>query len=160
MKTKLSILFICVVFSGYSQTEILKRSISSGGVITEIGNLKLMYSIGENAIQEREVGNLQLSEGFINSVPVGVVLGTEDFLELTGITAYPNPTVDYVNLKFKAVSEYEILLFDVLGKQLTSYKTTSTYFQIDMIPFSNGVYFINIKDNINKQFKVFRILKK
>lgn len=160
MKTKLSILFICVMFCGYSQTEILKSSISSGGAVTEVGNLKLIYSIGENTVQESEVGALQLSEGFINSVPVGVVLGTEDFLELTGVTVYPNPTVDYINLKFKAVSEYEILLFDVLGKQLTSYKTTSTYFQIDMNAFSNGVYFINIKDNVNKQFKVYRILKK
>jgi len=159
MKTKLTILFICVMFCGYSQTEILKSSISSGGAVTEVGNLKLIYSIGENAIQENETGTLQLSEGFINSVPIGVVLGTEDFLELTGISMYPNPTIDYINLQFKAISEYEMLLFDVLGKQLGTYKTAISHFKIDMRHLSNGVYFINIKDNINKQFKVFRIIK-
>jgi len=159
MKTKLTILFICVTLSGYSQTELLKSSISNGGANTEVGTIKLIYSIGENAIQETEVGALQLSEGFINSVPVGVVLGTEDFLELTGITAYPNPTVDYINLEFKELSNYDIMIFDMVGKQLGTYKTATSHFKIDMNSYSNGVYFINIKDNVNKQFKVFRIIK-
>ncbi len=160
MKTKLTILFISVIFFGYSQTEILKSSISCGGVTTAVGNLKLIYSIGENAIQERVVGSLQLSEGFLNPIPIGVVLGTDDFLELEGIRVYPNPTVDYVNLKFDSVSDYEIALFDIVGKQLASYKSNNIDFKIDMNPFTSGVYFINIKDTINKQFKVFRILKK
>ena len=160
MKTKLTILFICVMFFGYAQTEILKSSISSGGAVTEVGNLKLIYSIGENAIQENETGTLQLSEGFISAIPVGVVLGTEDFLALTGISIYPNPTTDFVNLQFKSVSDYEIILFDMVGKQLASYKSANIDFKIDMTSFSNGAYFINIKDNVNKQFKVYRILKK
>ena len=159
MKTKLIIVVVFASLCGYSQTEILKSSISSGGDNVEVGNLKLIYTIGENAIQENESGTLQLSEGFLSPIPVGVVLGTEDFLELTGITAYPNPTTDFVNLRFSELSDYEIKLFDVSGRQLSEFKTSQTNFKVDLKSFLNGVYFMNVSDAENGKSKVFRILK-
>lgn len=53
-------------FSMVSQT-IEKFSIDSGGTSITSGNLQVLYTLGEVHVQETSVGNIQLSEGFINA---------------------------------------------------------------------------------------------
>ena len=60
---------ICILFLGYSlQSQTIEKfSIDSGGNIATNGNIQVLYTIGEVNIQETSSGNIQLSEGFINT---------------------------------------------------------------------------------------------
>ncbi len=86
-------------------------------------------------------------------------LGVNDESFLSQVKVYPNPTTDFVNLKFSLISEYQMELFDITGRKLVSQEFSSNASKIDMNSFANGVYFINIKDITNNQFKVIRIIK-
>lgn len=51
---------------GWAQT-IHKFSIDNGGASVTSGNISMLYTIGEVNVQELKVGNIAVSEGFINS---------------------------------------------------------------------------------------------
>lgn len=64
-----SIIAIVLLFMythSYSQS-IEKFSIDSGGDSTNSGSIQLLYTIGEVNVQESSVGNVTVSEGFINA---------------------------------------------------------------------------------------------
>jgi surface protein len=72
MKTELLILSIFLApFFGISQS-IEKYSIDSGGASALVGDVQVLYTIGEVNVQELAVGDIQVSEGFINPTPAAV----------------------------------------------------------------------------------------
>ena len=64
------IIFLLVSFVGMGQS-IEKFSIDSGGASVLVGDVRMLYTIGEVNVQEFSFGGLQVSEGFIN--PTGAV---------------------------------------------------------------------------------------
>ena len=82
-----------------SAQTIANFSIDNGGVSSE-NSIKILYTIGEVNIQEHSVGNIILSEGFINGNITSSTLGLEDE-DLLGqkIIVYPNPVSDIINIK-------------------------------------------------------------
>ena len=80
-------------------------------------------------------------------------------IEITDISVYPNPVVNYVNVKFDANHDQnvQISLIDITGKySRLLYKGAAgdgTYnFQIDE-NLARGIYFIELKDNQKRYFK-------
>ncbi|MDG5491224.1 hemagglutinin protein [Psychroserpens sp. SPM9] len=67
MKTIVTLaIAICCCFLNNAQT-IEKFSIDSGGASVTAAGIDMLYTIGEVNIQELSVGNVQVSEGFINA---------------------------------------------------------------------------------------------
>ena len=65
MKTKFTLtLALLVALSNWGQS-IVKSSIDSGGASVTAGNIEVLYTIGEVAVQETTAGNISISEGFI-----------------------------------------------------------------------------------------------
>ena len=64
MKT-ITIIFLFFTITINAQS-IEKFSIDSGGASTSAGGIEVLYTIGEVNVQELSVGNIQISEGFIN----------------------------------------------------------------------------------------------
>ena len=62
----ITLIVLCVVKFSAAQS-IEKFSIDSGGASTSAGNIQILYTIGEVAVQEISTSTLTLSEGFINS---------------------------------------------------------------------------------------------
>jgi len=64
---KKGIIIISILISNilFSQS-IYKSSLDSGGASTAVGNIQILYTIGEVNVQELSVGNIILSEGFIS----------------------------------------------------------------------------------------------
>lgn len=56
---------MCLISCSAFGQQLLKSSIDNGGDISTVGNVQLMYTIGESNIQEFSSGNIQVSEGFI-----------------------------------------------------------------------------------------------
>ncbi len=65
-----------------------KFSIDSGGASASAGNIQVVYTIGEVAVQESSVGRVILSEGFLNQLLI-IKIDPKIFLQgpyNTGIT--------------------------------------------------------------------------
>lgn len=63
----------------YCQT-IEKYSIDSGGATATEGNIQVLYTIGEVAVQEATAGNISISEGFIHST-LNIIINPIAFLQ-------------------------------------------------------------------------------
>ncbi len=160
MKNLTTILALLITFTGFSQTSIKKSSIDSGGAISSNGNIELIYSIGEVVVQETTLGNIWISEGFINR-DMTASLDLESYTNLEGVTVFPNPTIDYVNIHFSEAANYSITIFDYSGKQIEHIKTNQSSQQtIDMTTYSKGIYLILLKNTSTQQYKSYRTIKK
>ena len=145
---------------GFSQTSIEKSSIDSGGDKATVGTTILLYTIGEVVVQETTDGNIHISEGFI-STEVLDVLEISNYTELVGVSIYPNPTIDYVNINFSNNDTHLITLFDYSGKQLkTSQTRNEVLFSLDMQKYSSGVYLVLVQNTQKQQYKTFKLVKK
>lgn len=67
MKIKLTLLIASLLSAASYGQSIIKSSIDSGGVSASAGNIQVLYTIGEVAVQETTVGDISISEGFIHS---------------------------------------------------------------------------------------------
>ena len=160
MKTIISILALLIISLSISaQTAVKKDCISSGGNVVTNGNTKIIYTVGEFAVQENTQGTVHISEGFINP----------DLLIATGLANYsvghfdvnifPNPARDYVNVKFSKSCKYNINLYDVDGKIIHQYSSESNRQRINLGNLSNGEYMLLVKNVNNKSYKSFKLIK-
>ena len=89
-------------------------------------------------------------------------LGIKDYqISNAKISIYPNPTTDFINIQVKdnTINKLDIQLIDVYGrvvKQAVLYNEISN--GLDISTFSNGIYFIIIKNN-NNNLGTYKIIK-
>jgi endonuclease I len=99
-----------------------------------------------------------------------IKVNTEEIYDAGSVNAYiyPNPVFDEVNLKFfnTEFSEVNISVFDLMGRQLTSYElsTSGRYEEKITIPvqfLTNGIYLMKvIGKNENKYLKIYKLFIK
>jgi len=141
MKIYITILAI-ILFNFVSNAQsIASFSIDSGGLNITNSNVKILYTFGEVNVQENVVGNISLSEGFVNSNIVSETLGVDDanFLE-DQISIFPNPATEIINISSTLTIE-KVQLFDVLGKKIL---TTKEITQIQIDHLTTGVYLLKV----------------
>ncbi|MEY8847655.1 T9SS type A sorting domain-containing protein [Psychroserpens sp. XS_ASV72] len=147
MRIKILLLgFMFMNLLAESQT-IEKFSIDSGGASVSNGTMQVLFTIGEVSVQEVTVGNVTISEGFINPL-IGeptlsiVAQGLSDV-----ITIYPNPVTDilYIQSPQKLSS---IQLYDALGKLVADYKNDLGELHLGHLP--NGVYLLKVITDIHQ----------
>lgn len=153
-----SILFIMMISftRSYSQESI----VVAGGNATGAGGSS-SYSIGQVAYT-----SLPGSGGFIvQGVQQPYEINTLGNDEFTGInllmTAYPNPTVDVLNLHVvnDKLENLSYNLFDMNGKVLAkNSKITTSETTVSMQGLNQGIYFLVVNNN-NKAIKTFKIIK-
>lgn len=80
MKTKLIILFTVLISFISKAQSIYKSSTDSGGASVSVGNLQVLYTIGEVNVQELSAADISVSEGFINA-EFRILLDAEVFLQ-------------------------------------------------------------------------------
>ena len=158
MKKILLIIAISSVALGFSQTELRKSSISTGGGSTSVGTTQVIYSIGEVAVQEHTQGTTHLSEGFIGP-DMAQALGITDYGTLSGISVYPNPVKDNFNLNLPQSSTYEVYLYNLQGKQIFFRQVNDTQQNFDSSRLTSAGYLLIVIDRKNKLKKTFKIIK-
>ena len=157
MKKYITFILLLIVGLGNAQTTIKKSSIATGGNTATQGNITLISNIGEVAIKEQSNANISISEGFI-SPDIFQVLGVEDMGELTGIQIYPNPAIDYVKVLFEDEGNYQVDLFDINGKHISSFSVDNDIEKvINLKNLQAGTYLLLVKKD--KQRKVYKIIK-
>ena len=160
MKTFLTIIALLIAFTSFGQTAIKKSSIDSGGDISTNGTTKIVYTIGEVALQENTTGNIHVSEGFIGSNTF-VVLNIEDYSVLSDVKVFPNPTSDFVNINFTQKSDYDISIYNLSGELIYSKQVNeSNNESINLSEFTAGTYLFVVKQEAEQKVTTYKIIKK
>lgn len=78
------------------------------------------------------------------------VTGSEGLI-IRNTVVYPNPFKSIVNIICSATDDVLITVFDLYGKELSSYKNVN---QLDLSSFNSGMYIIRLSGDANDEFKV------
>lgn len=158
MRNFLTIIALISSLTMFGQVNIKKSSIDSGGTSTQSGTTKMIYTIGEVAVQEKTTGTFRISEGFISSNMFNTV-GTEELTSIAGVSIFPNPTNDLLTISFENVSKYDVSIFDLFGKLIQNKMTDELKAEIHVSHLSPGTYWVLIKDVTNKTYAGYKIIK-
>lgn len=120
------------------------------------------YSVGQLAYTTNTGTNGSVSEGVQQAFEISVVTGIEEAKDIfLNVSAYPNPTTDYLELKVEnlQLSELSYKLYDISGKVYQNKEIGNSITKIEMQNLPQGIYFIKVIDTKNKEFKTFKIIK-
>ncbi len=158
MKQILFLSAFCITVSYAGAQTLTPEVISTAGTSFVNGSNVLDWTLGEPVTATLNNGSNQMSQGFHqNDMLITAIDSPENS---TGITVFPNPTADIVNIEFaKSTDNNTIELFSAEGKLVLSQSTGSnTAWQLNMNAFANGVYLLKIKNKTSKG-NSFQIIK-
>lgn len=124
------------------------------------------YSVGQVFYTTHTGPGGSALQGVQQPYEISVVTGLEEArgINLT-VTAYPNPTTDYLTLSIdnsvktnQDLSPLSFQLYDMQGKLLQNQKITGNKTSIVMINHVPATYFIKVVQG-NKELKTFKIIK-
>ena len=119
------------------------------------------YSVGQLAYTTNTGTNGSVSEGVQQPFEISVVTGIEEAKGINlSVTAYPNPTTDYLTLSIGEfdISNLSYQLYDMNGKLLQNAKITGNQTSIVMSNLVPANYFVKVIQG-NKKVKTFKIIK-
>jgi len=139
--------------------DIVKSSVSTAGGSTTSGDLTVIWAMGEVAAREKKQSNMLLSEGFV-SPDFYKYLGVEDYEPITGITLFPNPSSDIINLTLPYAGNFEIHIFDISQREMyVKNPEGKQEMQLHIEDFVSGTYILCITDRKNKRFSALKFIK-
>ena len=119
------------------------------------------YSVGQVVYTTNTGASGSVAQGVQQPFEISVVTGIEEAKGINlSVSAYPNPTTDYLTL---SISEFEISnltyqLYDISGKLLQSEKITGNQTNIVMSNLVPANYFVKVIAG-NQLIKEFKIIK-
>ena len=119
------------------------------------------YSVGQLAYTTNTGTNGSVSEGVQQPFEISVVTGIEEAKGINlSVSAYPNPTTDYLTLEVKDVEllNLHFQMYDMNGKLLQNEKITGNQTSIAMGNLVPANYFVKVIQG-NKEVKTFKIIK-
>ena len=126
----------------------------SGGTVS--------YSVGQVVYTTNTGGsNGTVAQGVQQPFEISEITGLEEAKGISlSVSAYPNPTSDFLNLKVENYDNTNLSyqLFDISGKLLESKKITGNQTSIVMSNLAPATYFVKVTES-NKEVKTFKIIK-
>jgi hypothetical protein len=119
------------------------------------------YSVGQVVYQTHTGTNGRVAEGVQQPFEISVVTGIEETYGINlSVTAYPNPTTDYLTLEVKdfELSALHFQLYDMNGKLLQNEKITGNQTSIVMSNLAPAIYFVKVIQE-NEGVKAFKVVK-
>ncbi len=150
-----NIMLLAVVFANGQTT-----ATTSGGVASGSGGT-VSYSVGQVVFNTNTGTNGSVAEGIHQPYEIAVVSGLEEAKSINlSVTAYPNPTTNYLTLSTNEfdVSNLSYQLYDMQGILLQSKKITGNQTGIAMENLVPATYFVKVIQE-NKEVKTFKIIK-
>ena len=120
------------------------------------------YSVGQVVYTTNTGTNGSVAQGVQQPFEISVVTAIEEAKGINlSVSAYPNPTTDYLTLEVKEyeLSNLHFQLYDMSGKLLQNEKITSNQASIVMSNLVPATYFVKVTES-NKEVKTFKIIKK
>lgn len=134
---------------------------ASGGNASGSGG-SVSYTVGQIVYTTHTGTNGSTSQGVQQPYEISIVSGLEEAKEINlMVSAYPNPTTDYLTLEVKNfnLSTLTIQLLDLNGKLLKTQKIEGTQTSIEMNNLVPATYFLRLIEG-NKEVKSFKVVKR
>ncbi len=93
---------------------------------------------------------------YINKIENNLTLSVNDDIFENEFRIFPNPTNDFVKIEGNLI-EKEIIVYNYLSQVVYKFFPNENSIRIDLESYSNGIYFLKIKDS--KSIKVMKIVK-
>lgn len=119
------------------------------------------YSVGQVVYTTNTGTNGSVAQGIQQPYEISVVTGIEEAKGINlSVSAYPNPTTDYLQLKVESekLKDLSYQLYDMQGKLLQNEKLTGSETQINMSKYVPSTYFVRVIQG-NQSIKEFKIIK-
>lgn len=113
------------------------------------------YTLGETFTMS---DNINLTEGF-HQVNWQILPLVETSVS-RNIRIFPNPTTQILQVQPDYDSTFELVIKDLLGKQLISKKTQNNLSTFDVSDFPSATYLISVRDLISGEQWVYKFIKK
>lgn len=155
-KTYLLVMFSVLSLGLFAQ----EATVSSGGDASGVGG-SVSFSVGQVSYSNQNGSNGSVEEGVQQVFDISVITGVELNSIKLSLSAYPNPTTDYLTLEVND-GELEGLGFELLeltGKAIRKGQLTAIRTNVAMNELPESIYLLKINDN-NKVVKTFKIIKK
>jgi len=129
------------------------------------------YSVGQVVYTTNTGTNGSVAQGVQQPYEISVVTGIEEAIGINlSVSAYPNPTTDYLTLIINdnvqtrhALSQLSYQLYDMNGKLLQSTKITGKQTSIDMSNLVPATYFVKVvvqtQGLASQEVKTFKVIK-
>lgn len=154
---KLFALFLlCMSFTSlYAQ----ETTNTAGGRASGTGG-SATYSVGQVVFTTQSENGGTITQGVQQPYEILVVTGIELSDIQLGISAYPNPTTDFLTLKIDNhdFKDLELQLYNSQGRMLRQETLLYQETQIEMQNLAPATYFVRITEN-NQIIKNFKIIK-
>lgn len=154
-KVKLSVLLLGLGLTAQAQQAIT----TTGGNASSSGG-SISYSVGQIVYKANSGSSGSVAQGVQQPYEISILLGIEDNSINLKLTAYPNPTSNFLTLNASnaKLSTLNFELYDISGKLIESRKIISTSETISMENLPNATYFLKVNNN-NNEVKIFKIIK-
>ena len=153
---KISVLLAMLLVSFGLQAQVSVNA--AGGDATGDGG-SVSYSLGQMAFSANAGTNGSVTEGVQQPYEISVLSVVEQ-AENISLSAYPNPSTDYLYLTTSdEISNLSYQLFDMNGRLLQSEKIVGNQTNINMQGLVSATYFVKVNQG-NKTVKSFKIIKK
>jgi hypothetical protein len=151
-----------VLFLGLGLTGLqAQESVNATGGNASGNGGTVSYSVGQITYQTHTGTNGSVAEGVQLPYEISVVTAIDETKGINlSVTAYPNPTNDYLTL---SIDEFDITnlsyqLYDMNGKLLQNEKIMGNQTSIAMSNLVPAIYFVKVIQ-VNKEIKTFKIIK-
>lgn len=139
-----------------------QTTVASGGEALGSGG-SVSYTVGQVAYSTSIGTNGSVAQGVQQAYKISEETGIENTEISLDISAYPNPTSNYLSLKVDASTmlssqSMSYQLYNMQGKLLKNSELTANETQIDMSGLVSSTYFVKVADG-NKELKTFKIIK-
>ena len=138
-----------------------QTSVNATGGDASGGGGSVSYSVGQVVYTTHTGTSGSVAEGVQQPYEISVVTGLEEAQSINlSVTAYPNPTTDYLTLRIDEfeISNLSFQLYDMNGKLLQNEKITGNQTSIAMGNLVPANYFVKVIQG-NKEVKTFKIIK-
>ena len=160
-KNKLKLSLVAILFLGLSNLQAQEAIPTAGGEASGSGGTA-SYTVGQVVYTTNQgTGGNTVAQGVQQPFEISVVTGIAEAKGINlSVTAYPNPTTDYLTLR---IDEFEISnlsyqLYDMQGKLLQSEKIRDNQTSIVMSNLVPATYFVKVIQG-KKELKSFKIIK-
>ena len=154
-KVKLSVLLLGLGLTAKAQQAI---TTTGGNAFSSEGSIS--YSVGQIVYKANSGSSGSVAQGVQQPYEISILQGIEDNSINLKLTAYPNPTSNFLTLNASnaKLSTLNFELYDISGKLIESRKIISTSETIAMENLPNATYFLKVNNN-NNEIKIFKIIK-
>lgn len=152
---------LLLVLGGLTCLQAQETITTAGGEASGSGGTA-SYTVGQVVYtsQTGTNGN-SVAQGVQQPFEISVVTGIAEAKGISlEVSAYPNPTTDYLTVKVEnyETARLQYIVFDINGKLLQQVKCTGNETSIDIQDYPAANYFVKVLDN-QKVIKTFKVLK-